>query len=221
MGRNGAERRTGSVTSFRLEISSTSLKARPAARCDTEIRGVNLEGRNDVSAEKNWPSDISRFSCVHCMVEEPSPKPDPKRQYRFSTVGQALIFWFLNNPADRQKPSMWASMKEDLSGQVFDPEARAPKLYVDDGLHRLDVWHKITIAVRDVLHYHGGRSREIFTLYWKVGDDSRPRRRSKEDIADELGLTVRRVNQLLKAVTDDIEEKLIAQELLAPREFDA
>lgn len=152
------------------------------------------------------------------MVEDSSQKSIRKRLYRFSTVGQALTFWFLNRPADFAKPNMWAGIKEDNSQQEFDPEARAPRLSSDDGLHRLDVWHKITMAIRDVLRYHGGRSREIFLLYWKI--DSQ-RRRSKDEIADQLGLSIRRVEQILKEVTDDIEERLVAKQLLAPREFDA
>jgi hypothetical protein len=153
------------------------------------------------------------------MVEDPSPKQTRKRLYRFSTVGQALTFWFLNRPADIKKPSLWQGIKHDRSSQEFDPEARPPRLPLDDGLDPLDHWHKITMAIRDALRYHNStKAREVFVMYWKVDNE---RRTSVDEIADKLGLSTRRVQQLVKEVTDEIENRLIRKGLLEPPDFDA
>lgn len=128
--------------------------------------------------------------------------------YPFVSVGQALTFWMLSRPANYQRMHLWDAI----------PGSTPRKINWTADLSALDAWHKITIILRDVLRSHDAKSVLAFSLYWRITESPR---KSKEEIAYEMGLGVRRVQQMIKNITDDIEERLIRRQLMPSSIFDA
>lgn len=127
------------------------------------------------------------------------------QHYPFNSVGQALAFLNLNNPARQRFPNL------------LEPEFG--NCYHDDfsGQSPRDLWASVAAGVFTVLKDQPYLSRLIWVKRNR-GDSSG--QLAVEDIATEVGVTKNQVYRILKEVREELESELFRRGLLNPVSMD-
>lgn len=142
------------------------------------------------------PLHKTKVRCAYCIVEELCTPP-------FTSLGQALSFYNLYNPARAKSVNI---NEKDRGGT--DPESLK-------GHYPPDVWASTALAIKAVLKDKSIEARRIFYLR-DIGDRSEAQK-SKEEIAQILGISLSKVKKQLYKIYDELEDELKRRELLMPQ----
>lgn len=125
--------------------------------------------------------------------------------YPFNSVGQALAFLNLNNPARQRFPNL------------LEPEFG--NTYHDDfsGDSPRDLWASVAAAVFNVLKDQPYESRLIWVTWHR---NSKPASYSLEDLALDSKKPIRQIYRILKEVREELESELFRRGLLDPTSLD-
>lgn len=124
-------------------------------------------------------------------------------KYRFSSVYEALAFFVYNNPA-RQR---FTNLLEADSNTYIPAEEFS-------GDHPCDIWASIAHGIKATLGRDTYR-RTIFKMYF-LSDGYY----SKELICMELGISLRKLNEILKSIGQALEQEFARRELLPSTDTD-
>lgn len=119
-------------------------------------------------------------------------------KFRFASVGQALSFYTRHIPV-RAKPINM--VEPEARGCDFDPE---------------DVWLRLAFALERAMRGRGREGWKIFALRYGFSGD-RNKQFDFAEIDEELRLRKGHARKVIRKILDELEERLIAAELMEPR----
>ena len=118
-------------------------------------------------------------------------------EFKFVTVGQALSFFTRQIPT-RAKPL-----------NIIEPDSCGSRIDTED------TWIRLAGAIHRTVRSYDNESKRVFTLRYGFSGD-RNKQLDFAEIDTELGLRNGRARKVIRKILDELEQALVAVDLLDP-----